>query len=635
MLTTLRDLSVTLGERQLLDSASFTVRPGQRIAVIGRNGCGKSTLLRILAGKEHPDGGSIERRQGLRIGYLPQEVPEGLAGRVFDVVAGGLGDAGMLVRRHHDAARAVAAGEDGAMKRLDAIQRELEAADAWQLTYRIESVLSQLELPTDADFEGLSGGVKRRVMLARALAGEPELLLLDEPTNHLDIDAIAWLEGFLKGLAAAQVLITHDRRFLDAVATDIAEIDRGKLSLWPGDYSTYERRKAEALAAEEKAREAQDRKLAAEETWIRQGIKARRTRNQGRVRALQALRRDRAARRNRDGSASIAIDEGRQSGKLVIEAEGLEHRLGGRPIVRQLDMTVLRGDRIGLVGPNGVGKTTLLNLLLGRMEPDRGSVRHGTHLQVAYFDQLRSGLREDASVMENVAGQRDSVDVGGRQRHVISYLEDFLFSPERARTPVSALSGGEKNRVMLARLFTRPANVLVLDEPTNDLDVETLEVLESRLAAFEGTVLLVSHDRAFLDNCVTSVLAFEGGGVVREYVGGYDDWLRQRSTGAEEAGPRAAAATADTPRPRRTPRKLGYREQQELESLPGRLERLEAEQADLQQRLSDPALYAGDDGDRVAELTAALEKVDAALEAAFDRWEELEARQRELETPQP
>ncbi len=636
MLVNLRDATLTLGPRTLLDNARFTLEAGERVALIGRNGTGKSTLLRLLAGEIQPDHGDVETRRGLRVAALGQEVPAGIHGAVFDVVAGGLGEIAVLMRRHHEAAAAMAAGDGAAGARLERLHDELEAHGAWQTTYRVETVIERLALPADADFDALSGGVRRRTLLARALVSAPDVLLLDEPTNHLDLETIDWLEEFLIGLDCAQVLVSHDRRFLEQVATRIVELDRGWLTSWPGNYAEYERRKAEALAAEDKANAEFDRKLAQEERWIRQGIKARRTRNQGRVRALQAMRRERAERRERGGKAKVVIQEAERSGKLVAEAEGVSFAHGDTPVVRDFSTTLLRGDRVGLVGPNGVGKTTLLRLLLGQLEPDTGSVRHGTRLQVAYFDQHRATLDEDATVIDNVAGGRESITINGASRHVISYLSDFLFTGERARTPVKSLSGGERSRVMLARLFAEPANVLVMDEPTNDLDIETLELLEERIAEFQGTVLLVSHDRRFLDNTVTSLLVFEGDGRISEHVGGYSDW--EASTVRRNAAPpqgkpggKASSGNEREPARERRQRKLSYKDQRELDALPQRIETLEAELEATQAALADPALYAdGDQGDRIATLQAELAEREQALAAAYERWETLEAAREAL-----
>jgi len=631
LLQTARNLTLQIGPRVLVDDASFGIDEGERVALIGRNGSGKSTLLRVLAEGMQPDAGTVECRQGLRVGFLPQTPPAGLRGGVFDVVARGLGDVADLASRYHDAARRVADGDHGAMARLQRLQAELDARDAWRVTHLVEQVLTELDLPADARFETLSGGVQRRALLARAIVSDPHLLVLDEPTNHLDIATIGWLEGYLRALSCALLFVTHDRRFLDNVATRILELDRGRLTSWPGDFATYERRKAEALEAEERANAAFDRKLAQEEAWIRQGIKARRTRNEGRVRALQAMRRERAGRREREGTANLSLQEAERSGRLVIRTRNLVIRYADRVLVDGLSLDINRGERIGLVGPNGVGKTTLIRTLLGEQSPNAGEVRHGTRLAVAYFDQLRAGLDESASVVDNIAGGRETITVDGRSRHVMSYLADFLFAPQRARTPVHALSGGERSRVLLARLFTEPANVLVLDEPTNDLDIETLEILEARLAAFGGTVLLVSHDRAFLDNTVTSLLVFEDGGRVTEHVGGYADWLARSGAAQPQGGRASRKQRSDDSAPARqrgprTPDKLSYKDQRELDALPGEIEALEERLGEVQTALGEPALYDADQGDRISELTDEMNALEARLARAYERWETLEAR---------
>ncbi|WP_018232627.1 ribosomal protection-like ABC-F family protein [Thioalkalivibrio thiocyanodenitrificans] len=623
-LLTLRDVVLSYGDAPLLDRVNLSIESGERLCLVGRNGAGKSTLMRVLAGEVHADGGELVHADGLRVAMLEQAVPAGTRGSVFDVVAEGLGATGERVRRYHRAVHVLAERPDdaGAMVELERAQQSLEADEGWSLEQRVETVISRLDLPADADFRALSGGLKRRVLLARALVTEPDLLLLDEPTNHLDIEAIDWLESFLLGFGGALLFITHDRAFLRRLATRIIELDRGQLTDWPGDYDAYVRRKAEALEAEERANALFDRKLAQEEAWIRQGIKARRTRNEGRVRALKALRAERAGRRVRAGTARLDIQAAERSGRLVIEAEDVGFQYDGQPVIRAFSTLILRGDKVGIVGPNGAGKTTLLRLLLGQLQPGSGRVRLGTNLEVAYFDQHRAALDEDASVFDNVGEGRDRLEVGGESRHVISYLQDFLFEPARARQPVKALSGGERNRLLLAKLFTRPANLLVLDEPTNDLDTETLELLEERLVEFPGTVLVVSHDRAFLDNVATSIIAFEGPGQVNEYVGGYSDWQRQRAVAAQPA-PAAVPASRPAPAKPARERKLSYKDQRELEMLPGRIEALEAEQAALTATLGDPALYR-QQPERIAEAQGRLAEIEAELGQCYARWEKLE-----------
>ncbi|MFP4160482.1 MAG: ATP-binding cassette domain-containing protein [Ectothiorhodospira sp.] len=636
----LRNVQLSHGHHPLLDGVDLSIEPGERLCLVGRNGAGKSTLMRVITGEVVPDDGQIERGDGLRVARLEQAVPEGLAGSVFDVVAEGLGGLGQVVRRYHQLIRAMEQGaDDSQLAALERCQHELEAADGWNREQRVETVLSRLGLDPDAAFDALSGGLKRRVLLARALVTDPDLLLLDEPTNHLDVEAIEWLESFLLGFEGSLLFITHDRAFLRRLATRIVELDRGRLTSWPGDYDTYLRRKAEALEAEERQNERFDKKLAQEEAWIRQGIKARRTRNEGRVRALKALRAERSERRERQGSARLTLQSAGDTGRMVVEAEGVSFGFGGEPVIRDFSTLILRGDKVGILGPNGAGKTTLLRLLLGELEPDAGHIRRGTRLEVAYFDQHRAALDEEASVVDNVGEGRDRIDVGGESRHVLSYLQDFLFEPARARQPVKALSGGERNRLLLAKLFIRPANVLVLDEPTNDLDAETLEMLEARVVEFPGTVLVVSHDRAFLDNVATSVIAWTGEGRFEESVGGYTDWVRQRARRAGETAPAPRGSAAqDGPvkegkggasgssggqAPRRAASKLSYKDQRELETLPGRIEALESELAALQQTLADPGFYQRSK-EEIAATQGAMEEKERALAQAYARWEALE-----------
>ncbi|MEJ2061068.1 MAG: ATP-binding cassette domain-containing protein [Gammaproteobacteria bacterium] len=621
-----RDVSLSFGASPLLDHVNFRVEPGERLCLVGRNGAGKSTLLKLVLETIHPDEGEIVRQEGLRVAQLPQEVPADTHGSVYDVVAAGLGEVGELVARYHQLAQEVAGGGERQLAELERCQHQLEAQGGWSVTQRVEAVLSRLQLDADADFAALSGGLKRRVLLAQALVTEPDLLLLDEPTNHLDIEAIDWLESFLLGWGGTLMFITHDRVFLQKLATRILELDRGVLTDWPGDYATYLRRKEEALEAEQRQNALFDKKLAQEEVWIRQGIKARRTRNEGRVRALKRMREERAGRRERTGKARLAVQEAERSGKLVVEAENVGFSYAGRPVIRDFSTTILRGDKVGIIGPNGAGKTTLLRLLLGQLEPTEGRIRLGTNLEIAYFDQYRAELDEEQSVQDNVAAGKSMVEINGKPRHVLSYLQDFLFAPARARQPVKALSGGERNRLLLAKLFINPANMLVLDEPTNDLDAETLELLEELVGEFSGTVLLVSHDRAFLNNVVTSTLVFEGGGTVGEYVGGYDDWVRQRPAVQPGAATTAKPAQASKPKSGKG-NKLSYKDQRELESLPGHIEQLESSQASLQQRLSDPGFYKQEDKEEIARVQQELAEVDRQLADAYARWEALEATQ--------
>ncbi|MBB3331767.1 ATP-binding cassette subfamily F protein uup [Halomonas campaniensis] len=640
----LEQLQLAYGTHVLLDGADLVLEKGERLALVGRNGTGKSTLLKLVAGEILPDGGSIWRAPGLKIGVLAQDLPEASGQTIFDVVAQGLPEAGELLSEYHHLIHE----DEPDMRRMSELQTRLEAIDGWSFHQRIDVVLTRLGLPEDAEMAALSGGWRRRVALARALVAEPDLLLLDEPTNHLDLDTIAWLEEQLAAFNGAVLFITHDRAFLSKLATAILELDRGRLGRYPGDYARYQAQKSHELEVEARENAEFDKKLAQEEAWIRQGIKARRTRNEGRVRALEQLRRERSERRERQGKASLSVDSGERSGKRVVALEHVTQRFGDEAVIRDLSLEIQRGDRIGLIGRNGAGKTTLLKILLGELSPTEGKVQLGTKLKVAYFDQLRGGLEPEKSVYDNVAQGSDRVTVGGRDRHVMSYLQDFLFTPERVRQPVKALSGGESNRLLLAKLFTQPANVLVLDEPTNDLDVETLELLEELLLDFDGTLLLVSHDRAFMDNVVTSVLAFEGEGRVREYVGGYSDWVRQGGKlppapwegaarqGAEpaqtteemaEQSPltsKATAAKEPSAGGGKKPAKLSYKLQRELDGLPAEIERLEGKVAEFEAKVGDPAFYQ-QEADAVTATLEALAETQAALDAAMERWMELEA----------
>ncbi len=622
------NVSLAFGHRPLLDRVTFEIRRGERVCLVGRNGEGKSSLLRLVSGDVAPDDGDVWIRPGTRVALLAQEVATDSDACVFDVVAGGLAALGELLSQYHRAAVELAhTHAPAAAARLAECQHALEAADGWRLEQRVETVLSRLELDGDARLSALSGGWRRRVMLARALVCEPDLLLLDEPTNHLDIDAITWLEDFLADYTGAVLFITHDRAFLQRLATRIIELDRGRLSSWPGNYADYLRRKSAQLDAEAQQHALFDKKLSQEEAWIRQGVKARRARNEGRVRALEALREQRRQRRDRMGQVALRLDEGGQSGRLVFEAEHVNFSYAGRAVIRDFSVRVLRGDRIGIIGPNGAGKSTLIKLLLGELAPDSGRLQRGTKLQVVYFDQQRAQLDPAATVMASVAEGSQTVTINGQTRHVAGYLRDFLFPPERLQSPVSMLSGGERNRLLLARLFAQPANLLVLDEPTNDLDVETLELLEELLLDYHGTLLLVSHDRAFLDHAVTSTLVFEGGGRIGEYVGGYSDWLRQCPAAVvpKPDAPRAAKPVpVPAAPPAGKPRKLSYKEQQELKALPGRIEALEVEQSQLQAAVSTAGFYQ-QPGEKIAATLARLEAVTQELAACYDRWEALES----------
>lgn len=632
------DVSLAYGLNPLLSKVGFQLDRGERVCLIGRNGAGKSSLFKLLNGEQNSDEGEIWYAPGLKIGQLPQELPKADDSLVYDVVAAGLAGVGDLLAEYHHLVH----GEMGEaeLERLEKVQERLEAKDGWRLNQLVETTLTRLGLPAEKKMSELSGGWRRRVLLAQALVSEPDVLLLDEPTNHLDIHTIAWLEQVLLDFRGAVLFITHDRQFLQALATRIMELDRGQLIDWQGGYLSFLEHKEQQLAAEATANALFDKRLAQEEVWIRQGIKARRTRNEGRVRALKEMRNERAQRLERQGKASFQLETADSSGKRVIELDKVSFAWPGLvPLVRNLNLNVLRGDRIGLIGNNGSGKTTLLKLLLGQLEPTSGSVKHGTKLEVAYFDQLRAQLDLEATVIDNISEGRDFIEINGERRHVISYLGDFLFSPERARTPVKALSGGERARLLLARLFSKPANMLVLDEPTNDLDVETLELLEEVLAGFDGTVLIVSHDRAFLDNVVTSSLVFEGHGNVREYVGGYADWLRQggkiemlaewdSKAVAGDAPAEASPAVAPTPAPQPAAAapakvKLSYKIQRELDGLPAVMEKLEAELAALQAKVSDPAFYQ-QSIEKTTSVLDAMAAKQAELDKAMERWAELE-----------
>ncbi|MCX7070884.1 MAG: ATP-binding cassette domain-containing protein [Gammaproteobacteria bacterium] len=622
MLISFKNVNLNLGNTVLLDQVNFTLEPGERLCLVGRNGTGKSTLMKVLSGEVAIDSGELVRSQGLRITELPQDVPKGVEGSVFEVVADGLGKAGRLVAEYHH----LLVHEPDNMDKLGKVQSALEALDGWTIDSKVQAMCERLQLPPDTEFAALSGGLKRRCLLARALVAEPDVLLLDEPTNHLDIDSITWLEDFLASWPGTLLFVTHDRAFLRRLATRIIELDRGILRSWPGTYDEYLVRKEEALRIEEQTNALFDKKLAQEEVWIRKGIQARRTRDQGRVERLKQLRRDSEARRNLPGEAKLVLQEAEKSGKLVAEAKNIAFARGERTIVKSFSTTIVRGDKIGIIGPNGAGKTTLLNLLLGKLEPDAGTVRIGTKLEVAYFDQLRAALDEAKPVFENIGGGKDYVVIDGKQLHVMSYLQNFLFTPDRARSPVKALSGGERSRLLLARLFAEPSNLLVLDEPTNDLDVETLDLLEELLVDYQGTVLMVSHDRAFLNNVVTKTYVYEGGGRIGEYIGGYDDWLRQRKeptfTAVRPDPKRAESAAAKVVT--KPAAGLSGKDKQELDQLPKKIDKLETEQQKLSLEVSDPKFYSGP-RDKVVATQKRLAQVDEELAAAYARWETLEA----------
>ena len=621
------DVSLAYGHLPLLAHVDFQIEPGERVCLVGRNGAGKSTLLRLITGTALPDDGEIWRRDALRIAHLEQEVPPDTDQTVFEVVAAGLGELGTLLTEYHRLTQHALAAEPSFLERMARLHARIDTLDGWNINQKVETVLSRLGLPADQSLADCSGGTRRQVMLARALVSEPDLLLLDEPTNHLDISAITWLEKFLLAYHGALIFITHDRTFVKHLATRIIEIDRGKLTSFPGDFDGYLSKKEELLEIEARALAKFDKKLAEEEAWIRQGIKARRTRNEGRVKALQAMRRERAQRLDAMGKARFGINAGALSGKLVVDLRRVSFRYGDNVLIDDLSTRILRGDRVGIIGPNGSGKSTLLELILGELAPASAQVVIGTRLQIAYFDQHRRLLNPEKTVRENMSDS-DYVTVKGRSRHLIGYLKDFLFQPERVDSPVNALSGGERNRLLLAKIFTRSANMIVLDEPTNDLDVETLELLEDLLADYEGTLLLVSHDRTFLDNVVTSTLVFEGRGKVGEYAGGYEDWERQRSS----------SLTMPPKRPRTPPRvtfadgerangtrKLSYKEQRELEALPAKIEALEAEQAQVHRMMAGAEFYR-QPSDKIAATMERLQALTNELEACYARWESLELR---------
>ncbi len=622
-LVSLKDVRLAFGGPELIDSVSLQIERRERVCLVGRNGAGKSTLMKIISGGITPDAGEVISGQGLRIASLEQEVPQDLSGTVFETVAAGLGGMVDLLTEYHSVSLRLSHGDRAAITELERIQHLIESSGGWQIQQRVETVLSRLDLDPEAHTADLSGGYKRRVLLARALVNEPDLLLLDEPTNHLDITSIGWLEEFLLEYRGSILFITHDRKFLQTLATRIVELDRGRLTDWPCDYATYLKRRQADLDAEAAHTALFDKKLSREEVWIRQGIKARRTRNEGRVRALREMRKERRARRTQTGSARMVLNEAERSGKLVLEAEGIGCVYEGSHLFRDFSTTIIRGDKIGIIGPNGCGKTTLLKMLLGLMEPHGGSVRRGTRIKAAYFDQHREQFDEDKSVMDNVADGSGYVTVNGKTRHIIGYLEDFLFPPERARSPVKVLSGGERNRALLARLFTKPSNILVMDEPTNDLDTDTLELLEEMLMEYEGTVLLVSHDREFLNNIVTSTIVFESDGRLEEYVGGYDDWLRQCRTAAPAR--RSKALKPGKPRSQQErPRILTFKEKRELEALPGLIESLEAERGVLFGTLASPEFYR-QEGSRIAETKARLGELEKEIAESYVRWDLLES----------
>ncbi|MEO9494970.1 MAG: ABC transporter ATP-binding protein [Vibrio splendidus] len=635
-LLTIHNGQLAFGDHPLLDGADFALQENERVCLVGRNGAGKSTLMKILSGNIIMDDGKMQITQDVVVSRLEQDPPRNEQGSVYEYVSGGLAEVGELLKEYHNLLDVIA--EDPSEKnlnRLTRVQEKLDHANAWRFEDRVSNVLAALKLTANTKLTELSGGWQRKAALARALVCDPDVLLLDEPTNHLDVATIEWLEAFLKDFRGSIIFISHDRAFIKSMATRIVDLDRGKLSSFPGDYDNYLLEKEEALRVEEMQNAEFDKKLAQEEVWIRQGIKARRTRNEGRVRALKKLREERQDRREVQGKANIQIDTSARSGKIVFEAENLNFAFEGKEIVTDFSFNIMRGDRIALIGPNGCGKSTVLKLLLDQLKPDSGRLHCGTKLEVAYFDQYREILDPEKSVIDNLADGKQEVTVGGRERHALSYLQDFLFSPKRARTPVKALSGGEKNRLLLARIFLKSNNLLILDEPTNDLDIETLELLEDLLANYEGTLLLVSHDRQFVDNTVMTSWIFEGNGVVEEFVGGYHDAQKQRAQALEyrqvEKPAKTEKVVEETPKTapvKAKPKKLSYKLQRELEALPMRLEELETEIETLQQEVNDPDFFSKS----VEQTQPVLDKLSAVeqeLEVAFERWEELEALQQE------
>lgn len=626
MLLSYRNLTVSFGGPKLLDDAGLTIAKRERICLLGRNGEGKSTLLRILNGQIEADKGEVEAIPGLRVGKLDQEVPADLEGTVFEVVADGLGQAARTIAEYHHLLHELGEHPDDAKiaDRLDDIQHELDQTDGWALEHKVENILQRTELDGDQLFAALSGGNKRRALLARALIADPHILLLDEPTNHLDIPGIRWLEEFLRKADIALLFVSHDRAFIKRVANKILDLDRGQLTRWECDYDTYLERKAELLAGEAKQQAVFDKKLAEEEVWIRKGIQARRTRNEGRVRALKKLREERAERRNLQGKSKLDLNDAQASGRKVVTIKGISYSWGEPRLIEDFSTTIWRGDKIGIVGLNGSGKTTLLNLILKKLEPQSGSVTHGTKLEVAYFDQHRAQLDDKLSVAENVHPSGEMVTINGKPRHILSYLQDFLFTPHTSRSPITKLSGGERARLLLARLFLQPANVLVLDEPTNDLDIETVELLEERLLEYSGTLLLVSHDRSFLDNVVTSTIALEGDGLIEEYVGGCEEWLRKEDAKKAKPAPTKTAPvnTTAAEAPPEPTRKLSNREREALKTLPAEIKRMEAELAALSEKMASAEYYQDPASDLTGDAKK-LEKLEVDILEAYERLESL------------
>jgi len=628
-------VSLKFGDQVILMEADLAIEPDERVCLIGRNGAGKSTTFKLITGEMEPDSGEIVPQTGLVVSQLAQSMPDAMDHGVRDVVKSGLTGIQALLDKYLERSRE---GLDPAgLRQLEELHRQIDAHGGWHIEQRVDAISSELNLPTGKKMYELSGGWRRRVALAKALVQKPDLLLLDEPTNHLDIVTIQWLENTVRSYAGSVVFITHDRAFLKRLATRIVEIDRGRLTSWPGDFRNYLRRKEESVNAESRANARFDKKMDQEEVWIRQGIKARRTRNEGRVRALMQMREERAKRVSPERGARIYIEEAEQSGRKVIRAKNVSYRFNDEPLIENFSTRIMRGDRIGILGNNGVGKTTLLRLLLGDIEPQSGTIKHGTNLEVGYFDQLRETLDEEKSVADNVGGGRTYLMLNGKDRHIVGYLKGFLFSPKRSMMPVKALSGGERNRVILAKLFTKAANLLVLDEPTNDLDMETLEVLEQRLTAYNGTLIVVSHDREFLDNVVTSTIVFEEKGELREYVGGYSDWLRQGKALAEVDDPSLASGVDSTPaknQPKHKPKKLSYNEQRELDQLPRQIEELETKVESLLEIISASDFYS-QDHDKTGPVLQEFTESQQALDLALERWTALEDQQQKYQSSRP
>jgi ATP-binding cassette subfamily F protein uup len=623
-LISLQEINLAFSGPLIFDGLSLQLEPGERIALLGRNGAGKTTLMKVMTGQQPVDSGNVITQKGIQVAHLPQEVPVDITGSVYDIVLSGLGARAELLSQHHHLTHRLQTEQTPALlKQLDVLQDKLSHTDSWDVNNQVEEVIAKMKLDPESDFSKLSGGQKRRALLARALVLKPEVLLLDEPTNHLDIDSMLWLEGFLLNYSGTVFFVTHDRMFMTRLATRIIELDRGKIYSWPCDYKTFLERKQAALDIDEARWGHFDKKLAEEEVWIRKGVKARRCRNEGRVKALERLREEKKTQRKAIGQVSMRAQKVDPSGHRVAKISQLGFGYGEKCIVKDFTTQIMRGDKIGVIGPNGSGKTTLLNLLLGKLEPQKGKVTLGTNLQIAYYDQLRGQLDEEATVAENVNGESDTIIINGKPKHIIGYLQEFLFTPDRARTPIKVLSGGERNRLFLARLFSKPSNVLVMDEPTNDLDIETLELLEELLLEYPGTLILVSHDRAFLNNVVTSTMVLEGDGVINEYVGGYDDWLSQRKPDAPlpaKAKPAKEIVRAKKPI---VPRKLNTKEQRELDNMEASIEKIEAEQKEIYALLADFKFYEKDPAE-IAKTKARSEFLSTELEKTYARWEYLE-----------